>query len=282
MQKRFYSVKETAKILGVSTNTVYKSLDEGSLKGKRIQKRGKFKIPFSEVAPYLAGEPPAKASEETPAVKQEDQKARGKLNVFGSLLGALFIGLFLLFLLGNFGQGAVGFQSSLTRNIGASILGYSDRTFSGFGSLVSRFLPEAQQLASQTQPPNEIVSNSSTQIVPEEKTPDLSYKIENTEGRTNELYANAQVLASSTQRLLSKRRTLKSATLSINVLPKIDEVVFLGLSGPKDESELKNSLLSVKGVLTANKTHLVQKAGETVVVTWPEWDGAAYKILIIN
>jgi len=428
MQKRFYSVKETAKILGVSTNTVYKYLDEGSLKGKRLNNRGRFKIPFSEVAPYLAGETPAKASEETPAVKQEDQKARGKLNVFGSLLGALFIGLFLLFLLGNFGQGAVGFQSSLTRNIGASILGYSDRTFSGFGSLVSRFLPEAQQLASQTQPPNEIVSNSSTQIVPEEKTPDLSYKIENTEGRTNELYANAQVLASSTQRLLSKSRTLTSAelssaieemsqllgslsdssdkktifaeinwlnenwdfptvealkrdasnagnllvslqgqsqvaftrpeitvlnnlvletdrlqelvgnpsdvstqktlygnikgvetlaqtidakvgeidkileswdnlnisekeytvksilsdTLSINVLPKIDEVVFLGLSGPKDESELKNSLLSVKGVLTANKTHLVQKAGETVVVTWPEWDGAAYKILIIN
>ena len=428
MPKRFYSVKETAKILGVSTNTVYKYLDEGSLKGKRLNNRGRFKIPFSELAPYLGGETSAKVSEETPVVKQEDQKARGKSTAFGSLFVPSFIGLFLLLLLWNFGQGATGSQSSLTGDIGNAVLGYSARTFSGFGSLVSRFLPEAQQFAKGTQPPNEIVSNPSTQIVSEEKTPDLSYKIENTEGRTNELYANAQVLASSTQRLLSKSRTLTSAelnnaieemskllgslsdssdqktifaqinwlnenwdftgiealkraasnasdllvslqrqsqaaftrpditdlnnlvieadllpelvgdpsdlpsektlygnikgvgilvqtidakvgeidkileswdnfnisekeytvksilsdTLSINVLPKVDEVVFSGLGGPKDESELKNSLLSVKGVLIANKTHLAQKAGKTVVVTWPEWDGAAYKILIIN
>jgi len=428
MPKRFYSVKETAKILGVSTNTVYKYLDEGSLKGKRLNDRGRFKVPFSELAPYLGGETSTKVSEETPVVKQENQKARGKLTVFGSLFAPALIGLFLLLLLGNFGQGATGPQSLLGRDIGNAVLGYSARTFSGFGSLVSRFLPEAQQFAKGTQPPNETVSNPSTQIAPEEKTPDLSYKIESTEGRTNELYANAQVLASSTQRLLSKSRTLTSAelnnaieemskllgslsdssdqktifaqinwlnenwdftgiealkraasnasdllvslqrqsqaaftrpditdlnnlvieadllpelvgdpsdlssektlygnikgveilaqtidakvgeidkilvswdnlnisekeytvksilsdTLSINVLPQIDEVVFSGLRGPKDESELKNSLLSVKGVLTANKTHLAQKAGETVVVTWPEWDGAAYKILIIN
>ena len=428
MPKRFYSVKETAKILGVSTNTVYKYLDEGSLKGKRLNDRGRFKVPFSELAPYLGGETSTKVSEETPVVKQENQKARGKLTVFGSLFAPALIGLFLLLLLGNFGQGATGPQSLLGRDIGNAVLGYSARTFSGFGSLVSRFLPEAQQFAKGTQPPNETVSNSSTQIVSEEKTPDLSYKIENTEGRTNELYANAQVLASSTQRLLSKSRTLTSAelnnaieemskllgslsdssdqktifaqinwlnenwdftgiealkraasnasdllvslqrqsqaaftrpditdlnnlvieadllpelvgdpsdlpsektlygnikgvgilvqtidakvgeidkileswdnfnisekeytvksilsdTLSINVLPQIDEVVFSGLRGPKDESELKNSLLSVKGVLTANKTHLAQKAGKTVVATWPERDGAAYKILIIN
>ena len=428
MPKRFYSVKETAKILGVSTNTVYKYLDEGSLKGKRLNNRGRFKIPFSELAPYLVGETSTKVSEETPVVKQEDQKARGKSTAFRSLFVPSLIGLTLVFLLWNFGQGATGSQSSLTGDIGNAILSYSDRTFSGFGSLVSRFLPGAQQFAKGTQPPNETVSNSSTQIVSEEKTPDLSYKIEDTEGRTNELYANAQVLASSTQRLLSKSRTLTSAelnnaieemskllgslsdssdqktifaqinwlnenwdftgiealkraasnasdllvslqrqsqaeftrpditdlnnlvieadllpelvgdpsdlpsektlygnikgvgilvqtidakvgeidkileswdnfnisekeytvksilsdTLSINVLPQIDEVVFSGLRGPKDESELKNSLLSVKGVLTANKTHLAQKAGKTVVVTWPERDGAAYKILIIN
>jgi len=428
MPKRFYSVKETAKILGVSTNTVYKYLDEGSLKGKRFNNKGRFKIPFSELTPYLDGEMAAKASEETPAVKQEDQKARGKLTAFRSLFTPSLIGLFLLLLLWNFGQGATGSQSSLTEDIGNAVLGYSDRTFSGFGSLVSRFLPEAQQFAEGIQPPDEIVSSFSTQIVSEEKAPDLSYKIENTNGRTNELYANVQVLASSTQRLLSKSRTLTSAelnnaieemsqllgslpdssdqetifaeinwlnenwdfssikalkraasnasdllvslqrqsqavftrpditdlnnlvieanhllefvgdpsdlpsektlygnvkgvetlakvidakigeidkvlgswdnsdisekentiksilsdTLSINVLPKVDEVVFSGLRGPKDESELKNSLLSVKGVLTANKIHFAQKAGETVAATWPEWDGAAYKILIIN
>ncbi|MBI2065958.1 SH3 domain-containing protein [Candidatus Woesebacteria bacterium] len=428
MPKRFYTVKETAKILGVSTNTVYKYLDEGSLKGKRLKNRGRFKVPFPELAPYLGGETSTEVSEETPVVKQEDQKAKGKSTAFGLLFVPSLIGIFLLLLLWNFSQGAIASQSSLTRDIGNAVLGYSSRTFSGFGSLVSRFLPEAQQFAKGTQPPNETLSTPSTQIVSEEKTLDLSYKIENTEGRTNELYADAQVLASSTQRLLSKSRTLTSAelnnaieemsqllgslsdssdkktifaeinwlsenwdftgiealkraasnagdllvslqrqslaaftrpeivdlnnlvveadllpelvgdpsdlpsektlygnikgvgtlaqtidakvgeidkileswdnlnisekeytvksilsdTLSINVLPKVDEVVFSGLRGPKDESELKNSLLSVKGVLMANKTHLAQKAGETVVGTWPEWDGAAYKILIIN
>lgn len=51
--KKFYSVKEAAKILGFSTNTVYTHLEEGSLKGKRVGGRGRFKIPYSELAPYL-------------------------------------------------------------------------------------------------------------------------------------------------------------------------------------------------------------------------------------
>lgn len=51
--KRFYSVKEAADILGFSTNTVYKYLDEGKLKGKRIGK-GRFKIPYEELEPFLS------------------------------------------------------------------------------------------------------------------------------------------------------------------------------------------------------------------------------------
>ena len=51
--KRFYTVKEAAGILGFSTNTIYKYLDEGKLKGKRIGK-GRFKIPYEELEPYLS------------------------------------------------------------------------------------------------------------------------------------------------------------------------------------------------------------------------------------
>ena len=51
--KRFYTVKEASEILGFSTNTVYKYLDEGKLKGVRIG-QGRFKIPKDELAPYLS------------------------------------------------------------------------------------------------------------------------------------------------------------------------------------------------------------------------------------
>ena len=50
--KRFYTVKEAAEILGFSTNTIYKYLDEGKLKGKRIG-RGRFKIPYEQLEPFL-------------------------------------------------------------------------------------------------------------------------------------------------------------------------------------------------------------------------------------
>lgn len=51
--KRFYTVKEAAEILGFSTNTIYKYLDEGKLKGKRIGK-GRFKIPYEQLEPFLS------------------------------------------------------------------------------------------------------------------------------------------------------------------------------------------------------------------------------------
>lgn len=51
--KRFYTVKEAAEILGFSTNTVYKYLDEGKLKSKRLG-QGRFKIPYEELEPYLS------------------------------------------------------------------------------------------------------------------------------------------------------------------------------------------------------------------------------------
>ncbi len=54
--KRYYSVKEAANLLSVSTNTLYKYLDEGKIKGKRIGK-GRFKVPYKELLPYLEDAP---------------------------------------------------------------------------------------------------------------------------------------------------------------------------------------------------------------------------------
>ena len=431
-RKRFYSVKEASKILGVSTNTIYKYLDEGSLKGKRLSNRGRFKIPFSEIAPYLAPD----VSTNTIEKAQVDKKSGAKLTFFELWFGASLVGLILLYLLWNFGQGAAGSQirepevknkSSLLTDIGNATLGYSGRTFSGFGSLVSRVLP-AQKPSNEAQSSNEVVSKPLMGIVSKEDIPDLNYKLQETEGRTYELYVNAQVLSSSTQKLLGQSRTLTAAelndsitemsqllgslsdssdqktifaeinwldeawnfptvdaikrsasqvsyvldslkkqslgaftkpqltdlndlvsetealqrlvgndsdsstdktlygstkgveflartldtkskeidkilgswdsynisekentiksilsdSLNLNILPKVDEVIFSRLVSYGSDTELKNSLLSLKGVLAANKTYLAQKAGKPVVATWLESGGDVFKILVAN
>lgn len=51
--KRYYSVKEAANILDVSTNTIYSYLDKGTIRAKRLGK-GRFKIPAADLAPYLS------------------------------------------------------------------------------------------------------------------------------------------------------------------------------------------------------------------------------------
>lgn len=406
--KRFYSVKEASKILGVSTNTIYKYLDEGSLKGKRLNSRGRFKIPFSEIAPYLATEVSGDAAgvEEI----QPGKKIGEKLTVWELWLGVSLVGLVLIYVL--------GYKSSLLTDIGSAVVGYSGRTFSGFGNLISRLLPTHK----------EIVSEPLSRIVAEETTPDLNYKIQETGGRTNELYANAQVLSASTQSLLGKSKTLTSAeltdaigemllllgsqsdspdkktifaeinwladawdfptltaikragsnvsyllaalqrqslgaftkpeasdldnlvseadklqglvgnlpdtvdkktlfgnikamqiltqaletkiseidkilefwesyslsekedaiklllseSLSINKLPKVEELIFSQLVSSGEDTDLKNSLLALRGVLVANQTYLTQEAGKSVVATWTESENSIFKALAVN
>jgi excisionase family DNA binding protein len=51
-KQKTYTVKEAAKLLGVSTNTLYKYLDEGKIKAKRIG-LGRFKIFQNELTPFL-------------------------------------------------------------------------------------------------------------------------------------------------------------------------------------------------------------------------------------
>ena len=53
MPKKTYTVKEVANLLGFSTNTVYKYLDEGRIKSTRLGKEGRFRIPDSELSKLL-------------------------------------------------------------------------------------------------------------------------------------------------------------------------------------------------------------------------------------
>lgn len=52
--EKIYSVKQTAKILGFSTNTVYKYLDEETIKAARGSgQQGRYRIPHSSIEKFL-------------------------------------------------------------------------------------------------------------------------------------------------------------------------------------------------------------------------------------
>jgi excisionase family DNA binding protein len=228
-QKRFYSVKEASKIVGVSTNTIYKYLDGGSLKGKRLSGRGRFKIPYSEIAPYLIQDEPVRVSPkaETQVTRQEDkqenpvidQKNVAKLSLFEMGLGALTVGAILLFVIWNFGQGLGSSQTPLVTDIGKAVLGYSSRTFFGFGNLVSRVLPVQkttniiQVSIEEVQKPGAVAAITDSK----EGIPDFNLKLQDSQRKSYELYADAQVLASSTQRLLGQSRTLTAVELNESI-----------------------------------------------------------------
>lgn len=50
---KLYTVKQASKILGFSTNTVYKYLNEGVLRGVRSGSKGRFRIPKDSLEEHL-------------------------------------------------------------------------------------------------------------------------------------------------------------------------------------------------------------------------------------
>ena len=50
---KIYTVKEAAKILGFSTNTLYKYLDEGRIQAARGQDQGRYRIPQQSIEEFL-------------------------------------------------------------------------------------------------------------------------------------------------------------------------------------------------------------------------------------
>lgn len=68
---KILTVKQAAKILGVSMNTMYKYLNEGRVLAARGHARGSFKIPAKSLEKFLGGPLP----EETPARPSDDPES---------------------------------------------------------------------------------------------------------------------------------------------------------------------------------------------------------------
>ena len=71
-KNRIYTVKEVARLLGFSTNTIYKYLDQGKIKSTRLGEEGRFRIPQREVAKLL-GLKGAKPQIASPLKPEESQ-----------------------------------------------------------------------------------------------------------------------------------------------------------------------------------------------------------------
>lgn len=56
---KLYTVKEASDILGLSTNTIYKYVNEGVLKSRRSGDQGRFRIPQDSLEKYLGTPLPA-------------------------------------------------------------------------------------------------------------------------------------------------------------------------------------------------------------------------------
>ena len=75
---RFYTVKQASLILGFSTNSIYKFLDEGRLKGNRGNSRqGRYRIPHTSLERFTGTKLPPDALA-TALNKQQSKKAQTK------------------------------------------------------------------------------------------------------------------------------------------------------------------------------------------------------------
>ncbi len=102
MPKKTYTVKEVADLLGFSTNTVYKYLDEGRIKSTRLGKEGRFRILGSELSKLLQEGKTGQAKVQTqvdssvlvPAqVEIPESRVRGAPSLFDWFIAFLSISL---------------------------------------------------------------------------------------------------------------------------------------------------------------------------------------------
>ena len=95
LPKKTYTVKEVARLLGFSTNTVYKYLSEGKIKATRLGKEGRFRIPGSEVTKFLGTPLPEPFESGVSLVSPEIFEVRLKdaPGLFDWFIGFLSIGL---------------------------------------------------------------------------------------------------------------------------------------------------------------------------------------------
>lgn len=139
--KNFYTVKEAAKLLGFSTNTIYTYLNNGDLTGRRLNSRGRFKIPFEQLEPFLnAKEDRANEDQPVPQFETTTIKPANKLTGLEVLLGAA-AGLLLVYSFWNVDMSSFSSASTSTqvpsflKMTTEAIFNYSDRSFSKFGDI---------------------------------------------------------------------------------------------------------------------------------------------------
>ena len=56
IEKKVFSIKETAEILDLSVDTIRRAIKAGSLKAFQIHKMGNWKIPMEEIERFMKGE----------------------------------------------------------------------------------------------------------------------------------------------------------------------------------------------------------------------------------
>ncbi len=138
--KSFYTVKEAAKLLGLSTNTIYTYLNQGSLSGRRLNSRGRFKIPFEVLQPFLN----AKAEPQAPVVDVYNQtlayKTQSRLTGVEVILGAA-VGVLLVYSFWNLDftkvdkSSASVYSTTLTKETYQAFVEYPVRTFTKYGDI---------------------------------------------------------------------------------------------------------------------------------------------------
>jgi excisionase family DNA binding protein len=90
--KRFFTVKEVAKLLNFSTNTVYKYLDEKKIKSVRLGNEGRFRIPRGEIV-KLVQETGIQISNENTETPKQKIYLKGAPSLCDWFIGFLAIGL---------------------------------------------------------------------------------------------------------------------------------------------------------------------------------------------
>jgi excisionase family DNA binding protein len=90
--KRFFTVKEVAKLLNFSTNTVYKYLDKGKIKSVRLGSEGRFRILGAEVE-RLIQETGIQTTNMSPILVKSELHVLGAPSLFDWFIGFLSMGL---------------------------------------------------------------------------------------------------------------------------------------------------------------------------------------------
>ncbi len=82
--KKTFTVKEVAKLLGFSTNTVYKYLLEGKIKATRLGKEGRFRIPAQEIDRMVPSQNDSKESNIIPSEPEKINVNKYSNNIEGT------------------------------------------------------------------------------------------------------------------------------------------------------------------------------------------------------